>query len=34
MDRPRRMGRLFFAQTLNYLATFKILRLSGVFHPW
>jgi hypothetical protein len=28
------MGRIFFAQALSYLASFKILRLSGVFHPW
>ena len=26
-------GRVFFAQPLSYLASFKILRLSGVFHP-
>ena len=26
------MGRIFFAQALSYLASFKILRLSGVFH--
>ena len=27
------MDKKFFAQQLCYLAGFKILRLSGVFHP-